>query len=58
MAENCKISDITKCGKKMTTIAKNVKKCQQIYKNENIMVNLIYFYFHRFSVSKIPQKWY
>ena len=26
MAENCKISDITKCGKKMTTIAKNVKK--------------------------------
>ena len=32
IANNCKISEITKYGEKMTTIDKNVKKCKKMPK--------------------------
>ena len=33
ITNNCKISEITKYGEKMTNIDKNVKQCKQIAKN-------------------------
>ena len=44
IANNCKISEITKYGEKMTTLYKNVKKCKKNAKNEPK------------TVLKLPQK--
>ena len=36
IANNCKISEITKYGDKITKIYKNVKKCQKRAKNQKM----------------------
>ena len=54
IANNCKISEITKYFEKITTIDKNVKKCKKKCQKRTKMVKLLFF--HRFSGSKLPQK--
>ena len=56
IANNFKISEITKYGEKMTTIYKNVKKCQQMQKTGQKRTKMVKFQicFHRFSGSKLP----
>ena len=54
ITNNCKISEITKYGEKMTNIYKNVKQCKKmpttgLTKFQNL-------FFHRFSGSKLPKK--
>ena len=40
IVNNCKISEITKYGEKMTTIYKNVKQCKQITKTGQKMAKI------------------
>ena len=59
ITNNCKISEITKCGEKMQKIVKNVNKCNKNAKkrdkNGKKMAKLKKKC-HRFSGSKLPQK--
>ena len=59
ITNNCKISEITKYGEKMTTIYKNVKQCKKMPKTglkwqKSGQISEICFY--HFSGSKLPQK--
>ena len=59
ITNNCKISEITKYGEKMTkmsTNVKHVKKCQKRAKNGKKMAKFQMCVFHRFSGSKLPTK--
>ena len=52
IANNCKISEITKYGDKITKIDKDVQKCTKMRKTvkwQNLKKN------HRFSDSKLPK---
>ena len=59
ITNNCKVSEITKYGEKMTKIDKNVKQCKKMPKTglkqpKNGQISE--FCCHRFSGSKLPQK--
>ena len=57
ITNNCKISEIIKYGEKMTTIAKNLQKCQKMPKNRpktgQKMATFQILFLHRFSGSKL-----
>ena len=55
MAENCKISEITKYGEKMPKIANNVKMMPKTGQNGQTMVTFQFFYFQIFWLETTPK---